>query len=108
MPALFRCGSGSQKVKTGTVTLSTSSTTKVTLGFKPKYLCAYSTSAYYSNIWLDTMASNKYIRSTSSGPKMEDWGDNYTGGLVSIDNDGFTLRKSNSTGGLTYQYFAIG
>lgn len=96
------------KVKTGTVTLSTSSTTKVTLGFRPKYLCAYSTYSYYSNIWIDTMASNKYIRATSSGPLMKDWNSNYTGGLVSIDDDGFTLRTSTSSAGLTYQYFAIG
>lgn len=108
MPALFRCGSGSEKIKKATVTLSTSTSTKVTLGWKPKYVCVYSTRAYYSSIYDEDLSTTQYIRATSSGPLLKNLDTNYSGGFVSIDNDGFTLRYTNSSAGAEWVYFAIG
>ena len=97
-----------QKFKQGSVTLSTSSQTSVTLGFKPKYLCVYSTNSYYSNIYDENVSTTSFIRATSSGPLLKAFNSNYSGGLVSIDSSGFTLRATTSSVGTSWKYFAIG
>ena len=96
------------KVKRAIVTLNTSTSTKVTLGWTPKYVCVYSTSVYYSNIYDEILSTTQYIRATSSGPLLKNMNTNYSGGFVSIDNDGFTLRYTNSSAGTNWGYFAIG
>lgn len=97
-----------QKFKQGSVTLSTSSQTSVTLGFKPKYLCVYSTNSYYSNIYDENISTTSYIRATSSGPLLKAFDSNYNGGLVSINSNGFTCRTCTTSVGLTWKYIAIG
>ena len=97
-----------QKFKQGSVTLSTSSETSVNLGFKPKYLCVYSTNSYYSNIYDENVSTTSYIRATSSGPLLKAFNSNYNGGLVSINSTGFTCRTCTTSVGLTWKYIAIG
>ena len=97
-----------QKFKQGSVTLSTSSQTSVTLGFKPKYLCVYSTNSYYSNIYDENISTTQYIRATSTGPLLKNMDSNYNGGLVSINSNGFTCRTCTTSVGLTWKYIAIG
>lgn len=97
-----------QKFKQGSVTLSTSSQTSVTLGFKPKYLCVYSTNSYYSNIYDENISTTSFIRATSTGPLLKAFDANYNGGLVSINSNGFTCRTCTTSVGLTWKYIAIG
>ena len=86
-------------VKTGVATLSASAPTKITCGFKPKYICAFTEksggTAKISNIYNEEYSETKGLYSstnTSSGYIQE-----YTLGasgyyIKSIDNDGFTLN----------------
>jgi hypothetical protein len=110
---LYRCGTsgggGSELVKVGTCTNSSSSTANVsvTLGFKPKYLCV----AYSNNcvlVYDERHSTLKYYRCTST-PGFDgqaSFNQTSTGNTIqSIDNDGFTIRSSGSR---TWNYFAIG
>lgn len=99
--------------KTGSVTLSTSSTTKVTLGFKPKYL-AYritnnSESNYVMNIYDERYSTSASINA-GTGTYMTNVALNGTtqNRLKSIDSDGFTINKTGSSSYTKLEYFAIG
>lgn len=90
-------------IKSDTVTVSTSATTKVTLGFKPKHVDVYfrTDSTHWRLLSYDEDISStsgfyatKIASSEGSGefafPSTE------TGSIASIDNDGFTLAKISS------------
>lgn len=96
------------KVNVGTVTLSTSSNTAVNLGFDPKYICMYSPSSYYSNIYDENISTTSYIRATSAGPLLKAFNSNYNGGLASLMTNGFICRTCTTSVGLTWYYIAIG
>lgn len=98
-------GSGAVQCKADSVELSTSTTTKVILGFKPKYLtcriAADSTSLYALNVYDERYSTTKFLYANSTGTNVVNQNLPYTGSgqqrIASIDNDGFTLTKSNST-----------
>lgn len=104
-----------RKIAMGTFIGDTSSTTKITLGFKPKKL------VYYGN-WgtnqkdliqydedLSTTTCLGGFRTTSVGFDAYTIGASSNNILNSIDNDGFTIRPVSSTfSGKTFSYFAIG
>ena len=96
---------GSGKYAHGTFTTSTSATTKVTLGFKPKSLAIrisanmqfYDESVSTTSFKFAT--NNVYLTNTNLG-------NTTTGRLQSVDNDGFTVNKSG--GVVTGYYSAVG
>jgi hypothetical protein len=102
-------------VKTGVTTVSASETTKVTCGFKPKYICAFTYktggTAKIMNVYDEDFSTTKGLYSstnTSTGYIQE-----YTLGssgyyIGSIDNDGFTLSVWPSAWVGPCYYFAIG
>lgn len=96
------------KVKVDTVTLSTSSNTAVNIGFNPKYICMYSPTSYYSNIYNEDISTTSYIRATSSGPLLKAFNSNYNGGLASLMTNGFICRPCTTSVGLDWYYIAIG
>ena len=115
---LYKCGSsGGTKAAIGIVTGSSSSTTKVTLGFKPKQICivqcSNSSSIPITGIVYDERYSTtKFVRVTQSTAYTDFSLGNSSGnnGLLSIDNDGFTFQKftSSSLTNAYLRYFAIG
>jgi hypothetical protein len=112
---LFRCGSpnggGTEKVKVGTFTASTSVKTTVELGFQPKYLTVgvgtsstFGVSTYNEDIW----GSSQFLYGSSAGSSLK-VSLPYTGvnRLSQITSTGFEYNKVSS--GLTSAYyFAIG
>ena len=116
--ALFRCASGggsSAQTKAGTFVTNTTATTgyKVTLGFKPKYVCCVlsngSTGA--ACVYNEDVGSTKYERSAGTANTWVNFGATLQYlGFVSIDDDGFTFYTGStwSFNSLTWAYFAIG
>lgn len=99
---------GLGKCKAGTATASSSVNTKVTLGFKPKYLCVLNASALNARniVYDETISTTNFAMSTSSSNcAITALGTTSSYRLYSIDNDGFTLTKWNNN---TIHYFAIG
>lgn len=106
---------GGENVAIGTFTGSSSSNTKVTLGFKPKKLCYYGdwTSAKKLMVEYDEDISTTTVlagyRTSSNGFNQYTIGATNSNIPNSIDNDGFTIRPVLSDfNGLTISYFAIG
>jgi ribosomal protein L30E len=108
---------GGAKVKTGTFTGSTSTTTKVTCGFKPKYICyAYNGSTnvkdmiiYNADMSTTTTIGAYKTSSSSQGVGQYNIGASTNNTVYSIDSDGFTVQKMSSNfGGVPFHYFAIG
>ena len=97
--------------KTGTFTASTSTTTSVTLGFKPKYLAVYfpiSSSARTMWIYDERISTSQYVLGSSSVyASLSNIGSTSNYRLYSIDSNGFTCSKIG-TAGVTAYYFAIG
>lgn len=99
--------------KTGSVTLSTSSTTKVTLGFKPKYLALRITNNSESN-YVMNIYDERYSTSASINAGTNTYMTNVAlngttqNRLKSIDSDGFTINKTGSSSYTKLEYFAIG
>ena len=116
--ALFRCASGggsSAQTKAGTFVTNTTATSgyKVTLGFKPKYVCCVlsngSTGA--ACVYNEDVSDSKYERSCGTVNTWVNFGGTLQYlGMVSIDNDGFTIFTGStwSFSTLTWAYFAIG
>ena len=100
--------SGLGKVAIGTVTNPSSSTANVSaiLGFKPKYLCVWYSSAAVL-VYDERKSTTQYFRcaSTPSFDATATIGANVGNTINSINSDGFTIRSSN---GRTWNYFAIG
>lgn len=101
------------KVKTGTFTTSTSGTTTVNCGFKPKYLAieidGTSSSATHM-LWIyneDTSSSSAYYASASVYPSTRSLPSTANNTLASIDSTGFTFNLTSSRA-RTARYFAIG
>lgn len=100
--------SGLGKCKAGTGTASSSANTKISLGFKPKYLCIFSSSSLNARniVYDETMSTTKFAMSTSSSNcTVYDLGTTNSFRIYSIDNDGFTLTKWNNN---AIHYFALG
>lgn len=103
--ALFRTSSQSgTAIKRDTVTVSTSGTTKVTLGFKPKHVDVYfrTDSTHWRLLSYDediSSTSGFYTTriGSSEGTGEYSFTSTETGSLASIDNDGFTLASISSS-----------
>lgn len=101
---------------TGSVENSTSATTKVTLGFQPKYVCVLTKvgtgTARLVNIYnYDYSTTKAYWGSTTSAGSLTEYtigSGSTTYRIASIDNDGFTLGLTTSAWLGTCYYFAIG
>lgn len=112
--ALFRCGSGSSvKYKTGTFNGSTSGTTKITLGFKPKNLNIHPATVNetynYQYTYSEDVSATQYEFSGGTSSAFEALGGTTNNRLKSIDDDGFTMNTMGSAiVNNTWYYFAIG
>ena len=108
-----------QKIKTGTVTLSTSATTYVNIGFKPKYigLIVYKDDTHFTiSVYNENVSDSYTYRGTKNGSTVTcasfalptSSSTSNTSKILSIDSTGFTIDKASSTFGTTAKYFAIG
>lgn len=101
-------GSSDVQVATGTVSLTTTSQ-KITTGFRPKYIsCSKTTTALQYFVYDETVSLSKYkTTATASSSGYADLG---TGSvrLVSVENDGFYALGAGTTYTGTYRYVAIG
>lgn len=90
------------------MTLPTSGNIKVTTGFKPKYVCYFrsGTSYIFAGIYDEDNNSSKWLRVGTSSNAYVDFGTANDAGIVSIDSDGFTLRKFSAS--VVVYYFAMG
>lgn len=101
-------------VKTGYVQLSTSTTTEVNLGFKPKYICLTgmnnSNTPASCNVYNeDAMGSNKAYNAGSGAYVTQYTLPNTANYRInSITNTGFIMNKSGSSSIVNYYYFALG
>lgn len=104
------------ELDTGTFTLSSSGTTKVTVGFKPDYLIVYldgrtkansTTSAM--NVYDSSISTSSGLAFTTSGASEYTIGTgSLTNRIWAIDNDGFTMTKAYSSSWLSgWRYIAI-
>ena len=108
--------SGLGKCKVGTFTASTSSTTTVNVGFKPKYLLvqAINSAGTYFNICTYNEAvstSNVYYgyKTTSISANVLSLGStNINNTITAISSTGFTYNKCSTNYNTTMNYFAIG
>lgn len=108
------------KVKIGTFTYSTSSTTSINVGFKPKYLCIMSYGSDDTHVSVNSynqdMSTTKNIRGGRNSSNMDarvitipaTSSSSYVGKLLSIDSNGFTVDKGGTSVGANAYYFAIG
>lgn len=95
----------------GQAALSTSTQTKVTLGFKPKYLAftlfkeSALTTATNVAVYNEDWSTTKYIRGSGDIRDLNTTGQNL---LYSIDSDGFTYNSMMAaSSGLYMVYCAI-
>lgn len=97
---------------TGTFTTNTTATTgyKVTLGFKPKYLCIIrnSTQTAYNMIYNEDLDATKYNRGTAGANAWRSFEAVSPYSIESIDNDGFTVYTASGYSSNEWRYFAIG
>lgn len=103
---------GGGKVATGYIAGSTSSTTTVNCGFKPKYICVEnkSTGNNFAVSIYDETVSTTQIRqaSNSSYVGKVTLPSTTTNGFNSVTDTGFILNKISSSSWPGYYYFAIG
>lgn len=114
--AFFRCssGGGGTGSPTDTGSFSGSSTTyKLTLGFKPKQIFIYRyvlSSPVWSMSYDENYSTTKYYKCVSSNSSIQNIGvgsSNFH--ISSIDDDGVTFSFKDSTyAGYNWLYYAIG
>ena len=106
---------GTKTWDSGTIPYNSSSTTKITLGYKPKILILRyykSTSAIIDNIYTDSISTSAYQRWVYSGSasmvtRTLPRGTSESRCITSIDNDGFTVGP-NDDNTYTCYYWATG
>ena len=104
--------SGLKKVKTGTFTTSTSGTTSVNCGFKPKYFAIEmdgisSSGAHSMYIYNETFSTTQYyIANASNYPVVRSFSTS-NNMLNSVTNTGFIINATTSSS-RTARYFAVG
>lgn len=105
-----RASGGGGNVATGTVNFTTSNT-KVTTNFKPKYIAvaASNGTSVRGFVYNEDISTTKYLQ-TASGSSAA-WGTIGSTGyvqLVSVSNDGFTVKATQNTYTGSYNYFVMG
>ena len=106
---------GTKTWDSGTIPYNSSSTTKITLGYKPKILILRyykSTSAIIDNIYTDSISTSAYQRWVYSGSasmvtRTLPRGTSESRCITSIDNDGFTVGP-NDDNTYTCYYWTTG
>lgn len=94
-----------KRTASGSVALSTSTSTKVTTGFRPKYVMAYSSSNPSQGLCYNEDVSTTQFRCfNSTGNANYNLGGSTNNFLYSINDDGFTINKASSA--RTYYWFA--
>ena len=93
-------------VKVGVVTLSANSNNKITTGFKPNYLTYSVGTSGNVSVYNQDISTTQYKKCTSGGISNQNIGNTSTYDLVSLSDDGFTVRGASSA--ITMYYFAIG
>lgn len=107
--ALYRCMSGGgTKTAVGTATLSTTGTTEINIGFKPKYLAENHGAQMAS-----TASGNNYDERVSTtqatnGTTLYNLGGTSNGSIRAITDTGFIMNKVGSANYTFCRYFAIG
>ena len=102
----------SYSIKAGTVTLSTSSTTTVTLGFRPTYISytIYASGVPKTMITYDYMyidSNTQVMAGASTYVKEESISGNTSSGRISsITSTGFVINKATSSSAITVKYIA--
>lgn len=106
--AYFRTGGGGgQKCAYGSVTVSTSASTKVTTGFKPKFVCVFgshsatqASAMVYSKEARDGYTLQAGNNAGTAGSRISTLPNSLTGNgyINSIDDDGFTISAYASSG----------
>lgn len=93
----------------GVAILSTSTTTKITLGFKPSYvaLCGATRNAPIS-VYNKDVSTTSYFSSSSSYAASYNLPSSEVGRFYTIDDDGFTVNKASASTTTALYYFAIG
>lgn len=103
-------GGGGDKVANGTWTQSTTDRTKITLGFKPKYVAIQASAGSSSTnmiVYNADISTTSFKYATANVYATDsNLGTSTNGVLYSIDNDGFTMNKSGSA--IVLDYMAIG
>jgi len=104
--------SGGSVVASGTFQGSTSVTTKITLGFKPKFLYIGpedpNETYKYQIMYDDNFSITQYLFSGGTTTAVETLGNTTNNRLSTIDNDGFTFNKCGSgVANNTWRYTAI-
>lgn len=96
---------GSANYAHGTFTSSASTTTKVTLGFKPKSLAVMIVNNM--NFYDESVSTTQFKFSTPTVYLTSvNLGNTTSGRLSTVDNDGFTVNKTSSA--FTCYYHAVG
>lgn len=105
--AYYRAG-GSEKVASGTAATSSSSSTTITLGFKPKYIATVlgTASTASMNIYNEDLSSTtaKYAGSSTYASRYT-IGNTTSYRITAINDDGFVMGTTN---GNDLYYFAVG
>ena len=102
--ALKKIGGGNNgRFDSGTITASTSSTKKITLGYKPSFVMQEmynGTGKNYTNVYFEDVSSVYQICanrvSTTKDITTQNMPISSDNMIASIDNDGFTLNKYSS------------
>lgn len=110
---------GGTKTATGTVTLSTSGTKTVDIGFKPKFLatltylsntkvvfCVYNSSISTTTVFRG--AINGSTTSAVTGTMPVAYSSSTGAAINSLTDTGFIMNQSTNTYGTNCYYFAIG
>ena len=100
------------EMELGTMTVSLTATTKVTLGYKPKILLIINGQTSQTAALTTISAYNESVATNSAKYLSKDTSTDYTipnneiNKIASIDDDGFTFNKSSVEGKL-FRYVAI-
>lgn len=107
--AFYRCNGGGEKVAIGSFSWSTSGSTTIDLGFKPKYLCVRdNTSSPAANIYNSDISTTSFIYAGGGTyTTTKNLPSTVARQLYSINDTGFTINRTATSGAVGY-YFAIG
>lgn len=103
-------GGTAQKGSGGTLTLSTTTTTHIELGFKPSYLILTTQKGPFEivMVYVAALSTTKYwYHSNNVSGSTYSFNPSGTNGLASIDDDGFTVAKMSASAYATAWYAAV-
>lgn len=100
------------KYASGTFQYSSTAQTKITLGFKPKYLAIASPEYTYVMYYDESVSATQFmLAATDTATIKQNIGNTSNNRLCTVDSDGFTMNKGSSgmiSGNVQMHYMAIG